>query len=208
MAIGDQLRHPRGLAGLAAGHLMRFANAQPYRLAIAALDLQPIDSVLELGCGPGEGLRLAAARLGGGAIHGIDHSAVMLAQARSRNRDAIHTSRIHLYRAPFEQLPFATASFDKVLAVNVAYFWRDAKAVLREVRRVLRPGGAVSIYVTSAATMRRWAFAETATHRLFDRDSLAHALRSGGFASDCITIAHVQVAPRIDGLIATIRPGI
>ena len=39
------------------------------------------------------------------------------------------------------QLPFENASFDKILAVNVIYFWRDAAAVVKEIRRVLRPGG-------------------------------------------------------------------
>lgn len=69
----------------------------------------------------------------------------MLAQARARNRRAIRAGRVRLYRGRCEQLPLASRSIDKVLAVNVAYFWHDAEAAPREVRRVLRPGGLLSV---------------------------------------------------------------
>ena len=102
-------------------------------------------------------------------------------------------------------LPFATAPIDRVLAVNVAYFWRDAPAVLAEVRRVLRPGGVLSLYVTDAASMRRWKFADAATHRLFDMGTMAAALRAGGFADGDFEIMPVSLLFGVRGLIATAR---
>lgn len=202
-AIGRQLRHPTGAAGWAAGHLMGFLNARPNALSIAALNLQATDDVLELGCGPGQGVRLMAAQSPRSLIYAIDQSATMIGLARSRNRAAIRSGRVRLYRSRFEELPFPTRSMDKILAVNVAYFWRDAETVLREVRRVLRPGGVLSVYVTDAATMRRWKFADAQTHRLFDRDELACVLRSGGFRDEAIAITNVRLLRGIAGLIAT-----
>ncbi len=203
-AIGRQLRHPRGPIGRVAGRLMRVVNREPYVAAIAALRLQPTDCVLELGCGPGEGVRLMARQVACGTVHAIDHSATTLAQARARNREAIRTGRVRLYRGSCEQLPFADSSVDKVLAVNVAYFWDDCRAVLREVRRVLRPGGVLAIYVTDAATMRRWRFVDAETHRVFDRETLASALECAGF-DEAVSVGNVPMAARIIGLVATAR---
>jgi SAM-dependent methyltransferase len=204
-AIGRQLRHPSGLTGRAVGRLMRLLNARPNALAVAALDIQAADEVLELGCGPGDAVRLTAARVACGRIHAIDQSEIMLAQTRSLNREAVRSGRVRLYRTRFEALPFASGSMDKILAVNVAYFWRDGRRVLAETRRVLRADGVLSIYVTEASIMRRWKFAGSDTHRLFDRSELANLLRSGGFCPQRTVISSVRVMRRITGLIATVR---
>ncbi len=179
-AIGCQLRHPTGAFGWTVGHFMRFLNARSNASAIAALALQGDEDILELGCGPGHAIRLMAAQAPRSVIHAIDQSATMLAQSRSRNWATIQSGRVHLYQGRFEELPLRSHSIDKILAVNVAYFWRDPQRVLREARRVLRPGGTLSIYVTDSSTMRRWKFADAKTHRLFDRDGLAGMLQHGG----------------------------
>ena len=127
----------------------------------------------------------------------------MLAQAHARNRRAVRSGRVRLYRSRWQELPLGDHSIDKMLAVNVAYFWHDADAVLREVRRVLRPGGLLCLYVTDAAAMRRWRFADPQTHRLFDRDALAGMLRSGGFEDEAVAITPVRVVPGVMGLVAT-----
>jgi SAM-dependent methyltransferase len=204
-AIGHQLGYPRGIVGQTLGWTMRLLNARPNALAVEALGLLPTDRVLELGCGPGAALQLLAARLPAGSAHGIDQSATMLAQARRRNRRAVRHGRVRLYRARFEELPFADQSVDKVLAVNVAHFWHDADAVLREARRVLRPGGIMAIYVTETAALNRWPFATLETHRRFGRSDLAGALGCAGFLPASVVVRRVQVARRIGGFVATAR---
>jgi ubiquinone/menaquinone biosynthesis C-methylase UbiE len=202
-AIGHQLRHPRGRAGWATGRFMRLVNIRPNNLAITALDVQPDDHVLELGCGPGHGLALLAARAPRGIVFGLDQSSEMVSQARAANRAAVRSGSVRLFQSRFEQLPFPDRSMDKVLAVNVAYFWQDSGRVLNEVRRVLRPGGLVSVYVTDAGTMRRWKFAEAETHRLFDLVSLGQTLYAGGFRAEGIVVEDVRVTRSIAGLVAT-----
>lgn len=206
LRLGGQLRHPSGGLGTLLGHLMRRINADPNRLTITALAPRAGDTVLELGFGPGHGVELALAAVGpGGTVHGIDQSAAMAAQARRRNRAAVAAGRAHLHLGRFDSLPLPAATIDKVLAVNVAYFWDDASTVLREVRRVLRPGGVLALYVTDAATMRRWPFADAATHRLFDHPALTRILITGGFAPEDIEIRDVRLTGGVAGWIALAR---
>jgi len=201
--LGRQLRHPSGAAGRLLGHAMEVANRGANRAAIAALDLRPGDDLLELGCGPGAALHALAARQDLGRICGIDASPAMLAQARRRNRAALSADRVDLRLASFEQLPLPDGCIDKVLAVNVVYFWDNAPAVLAEVRRVLRPGGRIAVYATSARAMRRWKFAGPDPPRLFDREGLAALLAGGGFACDGIAVVEVRQAFAVPGLVAT-----
>ena len=128
---------------------MRVVNARPNALAVAALELQPADEVLELGCGSGHAIRIMAKQVPHGTIHAIDPSAAMLAQARARNRGA-RAASVCIERGLSNSLSPA-APWTRFLAVNVAYFWRDPAAALREMRRVLRPTGILSIYVTDAS---------------------------------------------------------
>jgi SAM-dependent methyltransferase len=204
-AVGAQLRRPSGrLAGLAGG-AMRWVNRQPYSLAIAALDVRPGDQVLELGFGPGEGVRALSALAPDGVVWGVDHSAAMVAQAGKRNARAIERGRVVLRRAGFEALPLPHASVDRVLAVNVAYFWGEGDAVLREIGRVLRPGGRLSVFVTDAAAMGRWKFAGPDTHTAFTAESLARCLARGPFAADGIQVDAVTLPFGLPGLVATAR---
>ncbi len=181
---------------------MGIVNRSPNRLAIAALDIKPSDTVLELGFGPGMAIELLAAAASSGNIYGVDASPLMLARARRRNIRLIRSGRVALTEGSFERLPFPDDSIDKVLAVNVAYFWSDASPALTEARRVLRPGGVISIYATDAAAMRRWKFARPETHRTFDRQALSDLIETGGFRRDWISIKVVRIAWNVSGLIA------
>lgn len=203
-AIGRQLRHPTGPIGWAIGYVMGLLNARPNSLTIATLQLHPDDVILELGCGPGHAIGLLAANLPNGLIHAVDQSTAMLAQARWKNRKAIKLNRVRLYQSRFEALPLPSHSVDKILAVNVAYFWSDPQQVLREARRVLRPGGTMAVYVTAASTMRRWRFADADTHRLFDADGLIAMLRQSDFRDDPVALTSTRVIGEIVGLIATV----
>jgi ubiquinone/menaquinone biosynthesis C-methylase UbiE len=72
----------------------------------------------------------------------------MLKQATARNAAGIENGRIDLRRGSAEHLPFANDTFDKALVTNSMQVWADAMAGLREVRRVLKPGGRVALGFT------------------------------------------------------------
>jgi SAM-dependent methyltransferase len=204
--LGEQLRHPRGLVGSCLGHAMALANARAYRVTLAQLDVRASDRVLELGFGPGRGIARLA-RLAG-RIVGIDRSAVMLRQAGRRNAGAIRAGNVALVQGSFDALPFADGSFDRVLAVNVAYFWPADAAVEREIARVTKPDARVAVYVTHATSMRDWPVARGGSHRLFDEAGARALLAAAGFPAARIAVRRFPVGFGVQGICATASKGV
>jgi len=90
-------------------------------------------TLLDVGCGTGNHVARYIGR--GFDAAGIDGSAKMLEHARAANPSAI------LELADVERIPFADASFDFVLCVEVLRYLPDAAPCIREMARVLKPGG-------------------------------------------------------------------
>jgi len=140
--IARQSRRPSGWLGEIVARVMSFETAPANRIAVEQLAVREGESILEIGCGHGRTL----ARIAGGPcgfLAGIDPSAVMVRLARRRLRREIEAGRAEASLATSSALPFPDARFDAALAVHVLYFWTDALPELREIRRVLRPGGRV-----------------------------------------------------------------
>jgi demethylmenaquinone methyltransferase / 2-methoxy-6-polyprenyl-1,4-benzoquinol methylase len=106
------------------------------RLAAAAV-VRKGDSVLDAACGTGD-LTIAAAKAGAGHVTGLDFSEQMLARARRK-------APLEWVQGDMLALPFDDATFD---AATVGFGVRnvaDLELALRELRRVLRPGGRLAI---------------------------------------------------------------
>lgn len=144
-AIRSQFMRPRGLAGRLAGWEMavRSSNRKRNVWAVGLLDVQPGDRVLEIGFGPGVAVGEMARR--GAKVVGIDHSVVMVAQARRRNVTAVREGRVDLRLGSVENLPVFDEPFDKVLAVNNSGMWPDPVERFRELARAMRSGGKIAI---------------------------------------------------------------
>ena len=139
--IQRQFRLPQGSLGRIVGWVMAGENRRMNQMAIDWLDVGPGEDVLEIGFGPGHALELLVERTAARAIAGIDLSSVMVDQAVARNRQAIDAGRVSLALGSVDALPFADGQFSRVLAVSNFHIWPSRAAGLREVHRVLRPGG-------------------------------------------------------------------
>jgi ubiquinone/menaquinone biosynthesis C-methylase UbiE len=82
------------------------------------------------------------------AVAGVDPSPELLRQARRRNAAAVREGIVDLRQGSVERLPLADESCDKALAINSMQVWPDALSGLREIRRVLRPGGRLALAFT------------------------------------------------------------
>ena len=108
---------------------------EPDRFAPVAELVQPGDAVLEVGCGSGVFLGLAAAR--GARVAGVDAAPALVDVARRRVPDA------DVRVGDAEALPYPDATFDLVAGFNVFFFASDLVGALREAGRVARPGAPV-----------------------------------------------------------------
>jgi ubiquinone/menaquinone biosynthesis C-methylase UbiE len=139
---------PSGLLGRLGGYLMARMNASCGAWVCDLLEIEPDDHVLEVGFGPGVVIQRASELIDSGSIAGVDPSQEMLEQARVRNASAIQAGRVDLRRASVENMPFVENSFDKALAVNSMQIWPDATVGLRQIFRVLKPGGRIALGFT------------------------------------------------------------
>jgi ubiquinone/menaquinone biosynthesis C-methylase UbiE len=142
-----QAQNPTGSVGHVVGWIFgrRSSNVRRNRWAVELLEVQPTERVIELGCGPGVAVAAFADRAWQGLVVGVDHSEVMIGQARRRNADAIKHGRVRLIRAPVERLHVSEGPFDAALAVNTVGMWPEPTTRLREIGRLLRPGGRIAL---------------------------------------------------------------
>jgi arsenite methyltransferase len=102
-------------------------------------------TVLDLGCGAGTDLLVAAQMVGAdGRVHGVDMTPTMLERARESAR-AMGLANVELHESLIETLPLEDESVDVVISNGVIDLVPDKEAVFAEIDRVLRPGGRLQI---------------------------------------------------------------
>jgi len=108
-------------------------------------ELQPGETVVDLGCGAGFDTILAAQMVGPeGQVIGIDMTPAMLTKAR-RNAELLGLDNVDLREGYLEELPVADAAADVVISNGVINLCPDKATVLAEAFRVLEPGGRLQI---------------------------------------------------------------
>jgi SAM-dependent methyltransferase len=163
-ALAKQLRRPDGIIGrFIAGRLNR-GNQEIIASAIEALELTTPSVAADLGFGGGIGLRLLLDRPEVSEVVGIDFAPAMLTAARKRFGAEIADGRLRLESGSLTGLPLPDSSLDGAITVNTVYFLDDLAPALRELARVLRPGGRVVIGIGDPDAMADMPFTEHGFH--------------------------------------------
>ena len=102
-------------------------------------------AVLDVGCGGGRTIQKLAARATDGKVYGADYAAGSVVASRANNAELIQAGRVAVVRASVSALPFFDGKFDLVTAVETQYFWPDLVNDMKEIRRVLKPGGTLVV---------------------------------------------------------------
>jgi ubiquinone/menaquinone biosynthesis C-methylase UbiE len=102
-------------------------------------------TILDVGCGGGRTIQKLAAIATEGMLYGIDYAAGSVAASHGKNAHLIKAGRVEIQRASVSQLPFPDDKFDLVTAVETQYYWPDLVNDMREILRVLKPGGTLII---------------------------------------------------------------
>ena len=140
-AHSSQCRKPKGWLGRI---ILRNMNSRHSRLTDWGLAFVPIgaqSAILDVGCGGGRTISKLAAKAPGAKVHGLDHSPVSVTVAGKLNATAIRDGRVEIREGSVSQLPYASGTFDLVTAVETHFFWPNLANDVREVVRVLSPGG-------------------------------------------------------------------
>ena len=140
-----QVRKPSGWLGRQVLRGMNQRHAAVTDWGLQQVRVARKASVLDVGCGGGRTVgRLASLASEGNAV-GLDYSATSTAVARSTNAPEIDGRRVGIVRGTVARLPFPDCTFDVVTAVETHYYWPDLPTNMREILRVLKPGGTFAL---------------------------------------------------------------
>jgi ubiquinone/menaquinone biosynthesis C-methylase UbiE len=165
----------------------------------AVAELNPGETVLDLGSGGGIDVLLSARRVGPtGFAYGVDMTDEMLNLARA-NATAAGATNVEFRKGTIEDLPLPDASIDVVISNCVVNLSSDKPAVLAEIFRVLRPGGRIGISdvvaeddLTVAERAERGNWVGCVAGAL-SRAEYLDGLRTAGFTDASVSFTH-QVA--------------
>ena len=169
------------------------------RQSLAALGITPEDRMLDVGCGTGAASRSAAAVAG--CVVGIDLSPEMIGKA-TRLADGIANVRFEV--ADAEHIPFADGEFTAALCSNSFHHYPDPQRAVREMARVLAPGGRLVIGDACADLMsarladRILRVVEPGHVRLYRSAELGSFVQGAG-------LSHVRLRRLLDGGFAIVR---
>lgn len=140
-----QCRKPTGTFGRFIARSMNIGHSKVTRWGLSHISINKDDMILDIGCGGGKTINTLAKMATEGKVYGIDYSEVSVAVASKINKRLIDTGRVEVLHASVESLPFSNDLFNLVTAVESYYFWPDLINNLKEIRRVLKPGGSITL---------------------------------------------------------------
>jgi len=142
---GNQCQKPAGLLGRFVLWNMNSRHSKVTDWGMSHILIDKRDTILDAGCGGGRTVNKLAAIASQGKVYGVDFSGASVAFARRINKQWIDTGRVEIREASVSQLPFAADLFNVVTAVETHFWWPDLPSDMREVLRVLKPGGVLIV---------------------------------------------------------------
>ena len=142
----SQCARPEGFLGRVMLRFMNFGHAPLTNWGLSLVEIHDGWTMLDIGCGGGATLKRLLKRSKGAQVYAIDISEESVAKARKVNASVLDR-QVFVTQGSAEKLPYEDNKFDLVTAVETVYFWPDLPNCLKEVRRVVKPGGRFAIMV-------------------------------------------------------------
>lgn len=178
--LSRQLKTPTGEAGLEVAAMLNESNRSLYDLSWSLLEYNAGAHLLEIGFGNGLHFSRYFERKEDITLTGIDISSDMCKAAEESFSGLIEEGKLHIYHAGSSNMPLPDGVFDRVIAINVIYFWDKPSADLSEIRRVLKPDGKLLIGYRPRHTVEHLEFTKQ-NFTLYEPDELHALLKESGF---------------------------
>jgi ubiquinone/menaquinone biosynthesis C-methylase UbiE len=147
------------------------------------------DTILDVSCGGGRTVAKLAEIAKEGKVYGIDHSGASVAASKKYVAQSATLGRVEILHGSVSQLPFPNNMFDLVTAVETHFWWPNLPGDMREVFRVLKPGGTLifiaEIYKGASTTAVKFAekYASRAGMTLLSVDEHREHFTDAGYSN-------------------------
>ncbi|KGE16500.1 class I SAM-dependent methyltransferase [Paenibacillus wynnii] len=136
-----QAKNPRGFVGNVMIKIMNKAHSTMTTWAFSQMTIRKDAPVLDIGCGGGQTIHMLSRLKLPIDIYGVDYSQQAVETSILKNREAVDLGTVNISRGEVSSLPFPDQFFGTITAVQTHYFWPDLKNDVKEIFRVLKPGG-------------------------------------------------------------------
>ncbi|MBV9182757.1 MAG: class I SAM-dependent methyltransferase [Acidobacteria bacterium] len=141
----SQCKKPRGWLGRLVLRNMNSRHSKVTDWGLGHVSIEKRYTILDVGCGGGRTLGKLAERVTQGKVYGVDYSEESVAASKRSNSRWLEMGRVEIRHGSVCQLPFADEMFDLVTAVETHFWWPNLPTDMREVFRVLKSGGTLTI---------------------------------------------------------------
>lgn len=190
-----QCKKPRGWMGRLVLWNMNSRHSRVTDWGLEKISIEPHFTILDVGCGGGRTLSKLAASASEGKVYGIDYSEESVAASQRTNARAVELGRMEVGLGSVSELPYPDRMFDLITAVETHFWWPDLPRDLREIFRVLKPGGTfiiiAEVYQGANTTMAKLCEenAPRVGMTLLNRDEHREVLANAGFSDVQVTVA-------------------
>jgi ubiquinone/menaquinone biosynthesis C-methylase UbiE len=167
----NQCQNPTGWLGRLVLWNMNSRHSKVTDWGLSQASIGKQDIILDVGCGGGRTVSKLAAIATQGKVYAIDHSTESVAMAIRTNKQWIDIGRVAVREASVSRLPFSEGAFDVITAVETHFWWPALPTDLREVLRVLKPGG--RLIIIAEVYKGAEAFTSKAAERYSERTGMA-----------------------------------
>jgi ubiquinone/menaquinone biosynthesis C-methylase UbiE len=184
----SQYQKPTGWLGRFTLWRMNASHSKLTDWGLEHVSIEKRYTILDVGCGGGRTISKLAAIAPQGKVYGIDYSKESVAATKRTNARLIKIHRVEVRHGSVSQLPFSDGMFDLVTAVETHFWWPNLPTDMREIFRVLKPGGRLIIiaeaYKGASATIANLAerFASRTGMKLLSVDEHRELLADAGYS--------------------------
>lgn len=184
----SQCQKPRGWLGRFVLWNMNSRHSKVTDWGMAHVSVETHYTILDVGCGGGRTVSKLAAMAAQGKVYGVDFSEASVAASKRTNARWIEMGRVEIRHGSVSQLPFPDGMFDLITAVETHFWWPNLPGDMREVFRVLKPGGMLiliaEVYKGANTTMARLCekYAPQTGLKLLSIDEHRELLAATGFS--------------------------